>query len=113
VECDATGVADPDPRRLALVADALEILVGIGAMSDPDAIPPFSRQIALQELCERRLGPTETAFPFRLAGPPTVPQVGAEDATASRDDDRCRWVRPTRPGHEDSAPAALNSRHIA
>jgi len=71
VTVDATGEPDPDTARLALIVTALDALIKLAAVRDPETIPPFIRLDAVHSLIVgHQLRPTEMAFTYRLAGPP-------------------------------------------
>ena len=61
----------PIPRRLALIVTALDALIKLTAVRDPETIPPFIRLDTVHSLIVgHQLRPTELAFTYRLAGPP-------------------------------------------
>jgi hypothetical protein len=71
VTVDATGAAEPDLARLALIETALTSLFKLAAARDPEAIPPFIRLDTIRAMIAgHRLRPAELAFTYRLAGPP-------------------------------------------
>ncbi|MBX6315996.1 MAG: hypothetical protein IRY99_24245 [Isosphaeraceae bacterium] len=89
-EVDATGAAEPDPRR-RLVAEVLSTLAKLEAYREPRAVPPFIRLDAITALGERKLRPTELSILFRLAGPPR----------------RARWTYRLVPGLTDRDHIAI------
>ena len=71
VTVDATGATEPDTRRLTLIVTALDALIKLTAVRDPESIPPFIRLDTVHALiADHHLRPTELAFTYRLAGPP-------------------------------------------
>jgi hypothetical protein len=71
VTAEATGAPDPDMSRLALIVTALDALIKLTAVRDPETIPPFIRLDTVHALIVgHQLRPTELAFTYRLAGPP-------------------------------------------
>jgi hypothetical protein len=71
VTVDATGEPEPDAGRLALIVTALDALIKLAAVRDPEIIPPFIRLDAVHALIVgHQLRPTEMVFTYRLAGPP-------------------------------------------
>lgn len=71
VEVDATGEPEPDAARLAAIANALAAVAKLGALRDPDGLPPFTRLDALRQVAAvHRLRPTELNFLYRIPGPP-------------------------------------------
>jgi hypothetical protein len=71
VTVDATGEAEPDAARLALIDTALTSLIKLASARDLEAIPPFIRLDVVHALTVgHRLRPAELVFTYRLAGPP-------------------------------------------
>jgi hypothetical protein len=105
VEVEADGEPDSDPARLALVERLLTATAKLGALRDPEGIPPFTRIEALERLAEtHHLRPTSVSMLFRLNGPPQrlrwtfrlVPELTAREREAIARVDRlqveCRLV---------------------
>jgi hypothetical protein len=70
-EVQATGAAEPDAPRRALLESSLTTLAKLDWIRMPEAIPPFTQLQTLNAvLRERRLRPTELVFLYHLAGPP-------------------------------------------
>lgn len=71
VEVDAVGDREPDAERLMLTVNCLAAIMKLGALRDPDSLPPFTRLESLREIAAvHRLRPTEVSYLYRLAGPP-------------------------------------------
>jgi hypothetical protein len=71
VNVDATGEPETDTARLTLIVTALDSLIKLAAVRDPEAIPPFIRLDTVHSLIVgHQLRPTELTFTYRLAGPP-------------------------------------------
>jgi hypothetical protein len=71
VDVEAVGEPEPDQARLNAIVNCLAAIAKIGAVRDPENLPPFTRLDALRALAaEHRLRPTEMVFLYRLAGPP-------------------------------------------
>ena len=71
VTVEATGEPEPDTARLALIVTALDGLIKLAAVRDPETIPPFIRLETVHSLIVgHQLRPTELTFTYRLAGPP-------------------------------------------
>jgi hypothetical protein len=99
VEVDCTGVADANPARLNFIADAMDVLVKLGAARDPKALPPFTRLETTDLLIrQKKLMPTEFNFLYRLNGPPErkrwtyrlIPELKDRDFIGLARLDRCR-----------------------
>jgi hypothetical protein len=106
VEIEAAGVPDLNRERLAVLEEALLSLIRLGALREPQAIPPFPRLEAVKTLISgHHLLPSEISSLYRLTGRPLkirwtyefVPTLTPRELKAlsmiNALRDRCRFVR--------------------
>jgi hypothetical protein len=71
VEVEAVCEEEPDRERLNMIVNCLAAITKLGALRDPENIPPFTRLATLRTIAtSQKLRPVEVSYLYRLAGPP-------------------------------------------
>ena len=86
VTVEMKGEVETDDARRDAYASCLTAVTALGAMRDPDLIPPFTRLEAFKAMMmKHKLRPVEITFVYRLAGSPKKMRIDYELVTKLSD----------------------------